>query len=334
MQKVIERKVKKEKGAVTSMTWLDPPTIAVGLENGDIVLMDGNTGTKMRSWKAYLCAGDFNHPGRVVTFLVAVTTQQLVSECNNHVKSWDIESGTLMWSNDFGFHNDITTLALVMEHIAVGVKDGIIFLLEVISGQQSFVFSHQGRIVGICSVSKDMFVSGSRDDTICVWSSTSRHVTKTGKRLFSLSPARHGVVAGLHDLISNWRVAFYQLDPKTGMFTETWLMRSGSYQGIPFHHMMDPFLVTVLDIPNNRQIRITSILDKHHFRFIVMHGGPISSILFSSCGTRMITGSHDRCIRIQRLYYDLEVRLASMMHGLICPAFKTLFAKCKRFYLA
>ena len=113
-------------------------TIAVGLGNGGIVILDGTTGSQTTTLSS--------HNNRVHSLIFSSDGTSLVSGSQDRsVKLWDMQTGGVV--NTFRGHKDSVSsvsISLASTTIASGSRDGMICLWDVQTGGCRWVIERQG----------------------------------------------------------------------------------------------------------------------------------------------------------------------------------------------
>lgn len=330
MQNCIEHSFSND---VMSMTWMDTHIIAAGTSDGDIVIMDILTGTIMHEWHAYPFSFNDLCPTRCIGSLVATSRDHLVSFCREKViKAWDISSSppTLRWSFGDNYPFIITEITLLHDKIAAFLRNGSICLLDPETGDEFFFYTgHNRTISGMVSITTDMFLSGSWDETFRVWSSTSDEAISVIKvpdsiRSFVYDQGSRTVACVHQDMI-----CMYQLDIQAQTLSPIRTLQTNISQVYKISNLY-MFI-------RNDHYTWTDIVSSQDICFLrlIVNKGYVYCVINNQEATKMISGCR-HTIKIVRLYHDLEVRLASLIkyHPMSAQVSKNLFSKCKRFFLA
>jgi WD40 repeat protein len=280
----------------------DRGLVAVGLWDGNIEILEIDSDVKVRGWKAFDSG---------VETLLFTSDGRLVGGSNDGVlKAWDLETGAEVWARDVGAGMILGVCEVADGRLAVGGEDKDVYVLDGVTGLEVMACAgHADLVNAVVSLGGGChFASGSADGTVRVWASdgTAVRVVPVGfwVRCLTLSPCGQFVAAGSEEgsvgvhRLPDWDQVWTMQVHGVAMFSLPWIGRflaSGSA---------------------DKTVKILSADSGATLRTLRGHSDWVRAVLFTADGTKVLSGSDDKTVRVWRIFSKAERRVRGLVGGL------------------
>lgn len=280
---------------ITAITILDQDRLIIARFDGIIEIRKISTGKKLHGW---IAAPPVNDWYKFICFLLPTTKGTLVSVTEEgSAKEWNLDyHPAVIWEHEYGVHEAKS-------------------MIELPNG--SFLAKPTTAFISL----KKGFAWGADDGNIHI--SSVKEGKRVGEKVVCLARHQDMVAAGLADgtvtllHVADWNVIWTVKMYQQSMWVVTW--------------SPDGHLIVTASMENN-DIRINSRFDGTVLKTIHGYIFGYNSLVVSPEGNKIIMASGPSLV-IERLYMDLEIRMASLVYQSSFFMSKKLFSRCKRFYL-
>ncbi len=292
---------------VSSMVCDDRGQFAVGLWDGVVEIHEIRSGALVRRWEG----DDDRDP--VLGLDLCLDGGLVWGTRGGVLKKVSREKGVVEWSADLGCGGVFSVLDRGRAGVVAGCEDSLVRIVDGDSGREIRVCAGHGSLVAsVASLGGASFASSAVDQTICEWANdgTLLHSFGFGRvaQSLSLSPCGQFIAVGCDDgslrLLRRW--------------VEVWAVEKAHRKAIP----------SVSWSPDGRHL-VSGSIDGTAKIFcshtggargtLKGHGSSIRKVLFTEDGTKVLTGSDDKSVRVWRIFWRTERRVRALCARLVVP---------------
>lgn len=305
MQQTVSHKIPT---CITAMTVMDQHHMAIGRFDGVIEIRNIWTGEKIKEWNTFF-NGDMDFIRALISTrngtLVSVMIDGLVNEW-----AWE-ETPTIGWSHTYGY--DVKSIIELPDESFVTSAS-----MALISLDNGFAWGAENGFIRM-----KMMNSPPRENSLPM----EEDIEEGDFTVLCLSRHHNMVAAGLVD----GSVQLYCITPHFQKWKLVWAVDIHSRMLLDVRWSPDGSFIATTSA--DETVKILSPHDGTVMRTIQGYIWAFHTLLISPSGTKLIMGRESSLV-VERLFWDLEVRLASLGYrsSVTCGALKTLFVKCKRYF--